>query len=109
MITFNDFIDIIEKRHVKDADGFGCSQDIILASVRANKTRMSQNEVYSNNAVTARQMVSFKFRVIPGLTVKPSMFITDTEGRYNIVDADSITGGRMYMICTATLVEPSEG
>ena len=108
-VILNDFIDIIERRVDKDAEGFGSETDIILASVRAEKSYASMTEKGANDATFAVQIATFKFRRIPSLPIHPDMFIVDAAGRYNITAIDEMSGRGMYLVITAQLVTASEG
>ena len=105
----NDFIDIIEHRVDRDAEGFGQESDVVLASVRAEKSYAAMTETDVNNASFAMQTAVFRFRCIPGLRIEPSQFITDAAGRYNITAVDEVSGRGMYLIVTAQRVAASEG
>ena len=105
----NDFIDIIERRVDRDAEGFGLESDVVLASVRAEKSYAAMTETDVNNASFAMQTAVFRFRCIPGLRIEPSQFITDAAGRYNITAVDEVSGRGMYLIVTAQRVAASEG
>lgn len=107
----NDFIDIIERRVDKDSEGFGSETDVILASVRAEKSYSlgDQRETKENDATFAVQTATFKFRRIPALLIHPDMFIVDAAGRYNITAVDEVSGRGMYIVATARLVTESEG
>ena len=107
-IRMNDFMDIIERRVDKDAEGFGRESDVVLASVRAEKSYVSMSEE-TNDATFAVQAATFKFRRIPGLAIHPELFLVDSAGRYNITAVDEVSGRGMYIIATARLVTASEG
>ena len=110
-VQLNDFIDIIERRVDKDAESFGAETDVILASVRAEKSYSlgDQRETSANDATFAVQTATFKFRRIPSLPIHPDMFIVDSTGRYNITAVDEMSGRGLYIVATARLVTPSEG
>ena len=93
-MQLNDFIDIIERRVDKDAESFGAETDVILASVRAEKSYSlgDQRETSANDATFAVQTATFKFRRIPSLPIHPDMFIVDSTGRYNITAVDEMSG-----------------
>ena len=105
----SDFIDIIERRGTTDDEAFSSDQDIVLASVRAEKSYTGMNEASKDDATFVTQTAVFRFRCIPGLRVEPSQFITDAAGRYNITAVDEISGHGMYIVVTAQLVTASEG
>ena len=108
-VQMNDFIDIIERRVDKDAEGFGQESDVVLASVRAEKSYAAMTETDASNATFAIQTAVFKLRRIPGLAIQPDLFITDAAGRYNIKAVDEISGRGMYLVVTAQRVAASEG
>mgnify|MGYP000862602412 CR=1 FL=1 len=110
-VQLNDFIDIIERRVDKDAEGFGSEIDVILASIRAEKSYSlgDQRETTENDATFAVQTATFKLRRIPSLPIHPDMFIVDAAGRYNITAVDEMSGRGMYLVVTARLVTASEG
>ena len=108
-VQLNDLIDIIERRVDKDAEGFGADTDVILASVRAEKSYASMDEKGANDATFAVQTATFKFRRIPSLPIHPDMFIVDAVGRYNITAVDEMSGRGLYIVATARLVTASEG
>ena len=110
-MQLNDFIDIIERRVDKDAASFGAETDVILASVRAEKSYSlgDQRETSANDATFAVQTATFKFRRIPSLPIHPDMFIVDSTGRYNITAVDEMSGRGLYIVAAARLVTASEG
>ncbi|MCL1796692.1 MAG: head-tail adaptor protein [Clostridia bacterium] len=101
-------IDIISTEPVKDAEGFVTKGDNILASVRAYKevrNTTARWERIIGNAAFASVTAMFRFRKIPGLTVSVVHFITDGEGRYNIVSAEDVRGRGMYVEVLAEKLE----
>ena len=105
----NDFIEIIQRRCTTDEEAFSSDQDVVLASVRAEKSYTGMNESSKDDATFATQTAVFRFRCIPGLRVEPSLFITDAAGRYNITAVDEVSGRGMYLVVTAQRVAASEG
>ena len=103
----NDFIEIIQRRGATDEEAFSSDQDVVLASVRAEKSYGSMTEKQANDATFAAQTAVFRLRHIPGLRVEPSMFITDAAGRYNITAVDEISGRGMYIEILAKKVTSS--
>ena len=104
---FNDFIEIIQRRSTTDDEAFSSYQDVVLASVRAEKSYGSMTETQANDATFAAQTAVFRLRHIPGLRVEPSMFITDAAGRYNITAVDEVSGRGMYIEVLAKKVTSS--
>ncbi|HCG35263.1 MAG TPA: head-tail adaptor protein [Clostridiales bacterium] len=105
----NAFIDIITTEPIKDAEGFVTTGDHTLASVRAYKevrNTTAKWERIIGSAAFSSVTVLFRFRKIPDLTVTTSHFISDSEGRYNIVSAEDVRGRGMYV---EVLAEKTEG
>ena len=104
------FIDIISTVPVKDADGFVTNGDTILASVRANKETRNTSAKWERiigSAAFATVSAVFRFRKIPDLEVNSTLFISDADGRYNIVSAEDVRGRGMYVEVLAEKLEPS--
>ena len=104
---FNDFIEIIQRRSTTDDEAFSSDQDVVLASVRAEKSYGSMTETQANDATFTAQTALFRFRRIPGLCVEPSLFITDAAGRYNVTAVDEVSGRGMYIEVLAKKVMSS--
>ena len=103
----NTFIDIITTAPFKDADGFVTTGDTVLASVRAYKEEKHGSERWANMAAFSEATALFRFRKIPDLTVDTTLFISDADGRYNIVNAEDVRGRGMYVECLCERIEGS--
>jgi hypothetical protein len=106
----NTFIDIISTAPVKDAEGFATTGDTVLASVRAYKETRNATAKWERiigSAAFAGVSVLFRFRNIPNLPIETAYFITDADGRYNIVGAENVGGREMYWECLCEKVEGS--
>ncbi len=106
----NTTIDIISTEPVKDAEGFVTTGDHILASVRAYKEVRNTSAKWERiigNAAFASVSASFRFRKIPDLTVTTSHFLSDADGRYNIISAEDVRGRGMYVEVLAEKLEGS--
>ena len=103
----NAFIDIVEQKQVKDAEGFTCAVDTIVASVRAYREDRHGTAKWANRAVFSSASALFRFRVIPGITVTPGMAIVCADGRYRILSAEDVKGRGMYVEALAEKIEPS--
>jgi hypothetical protein len=104
----NTLIDIITAEPAKDADGFVTNGDRILASVRAYKETRNTSarwERIIGSAAFTSVTAMFRFRKIPKLTVTTSHFLSDGEGRYNIVSAEDVRGRGMYVECLCQKLE----
>lgn len=106
----NTLIDIISSAPAKDAEGFATKGDTVLASVRAYKEARNTSarwERILGNAAFAHVTALFRFRKIPGLTVDTALFISDADGRYNIVSAEDVRDRGMYVEALAEKIEGS--
>lgn len=93
----NTLIDLITTQPVKDTEGFVSTGDTIIASVRAYKEDRHGNESWKNRAVFTSASALFRFRRIPGITVKTNMIIVCDTGRYNIVSVEDVKNRGMYI------------
>ena len=101
-------INIISTDPIKDAEGFVTKGDNIIASVKAYKevrNTTAKWERIIGNAAFSSVTVLFRFRKIPDLTVKTSHFLSDSEGRYNIISAEDVRGRGMYVEVLAERLE----
>ena len=102
-------INIISTDPIKDAEGFVTKGDNIIASVKAYKevrNTTAKWERIIGNAAFSSVTAMFRFRKIPGLTVTTSHFISEADGRYNVVSAEDVRGRGMYV---GVLTEKLEG
>jgi hypothetical protein len=105
----NSFIDIIQTVQKKDAAGFADSSDTVLASVRAYREDRHGNKLWANRAAFSTATVLFRFRVIPGLKIIPSLYIACQGERFKILSAEDVRGKGMYIEALAEHIEPSKG
>lgn len=106
----NSFINIISTEPVKDAEGFVTKGDHVLASIKAYKEIRNVSAKWERiigNAAFSSVTAIFRFRKIPGLTVTTSHFLSDKDGRYNIVSAEDVRGRGMYVVVLAEKLEGS--
>jgi head-tail adaptor len=102
------FIDIIQTEQSKDADGFVTSADTVLASVRAYREDRHGNELWANRAAWSAATSLFRFRKIPGVEIRPSLFITCSGERFRVLSAEDVRGRGMYIEVLAERLEPSK-
>jgi hypothetical protein len=96
----NATINMITTEPTKDAEGFVTRGDRVLATVKAYKEPRGVTarwERIMSNAAFANVEAMFRFRKIPGLDVTSTHFITDSDGRYNIISAEDVRGRGMYV------------
>ena len=101
-------INIISTDPIKDAEGFVTKGDNIIASVKAYKevrNTTAKWERIIGNAAFSSVTAMFRFRKIPGLTVTTSHFISEADGRYNIISAEDVRGRGMYVEVLAEKLE----
>ena len=103
----NTFIDLTEKRIIKDSDGFSTETDVIVASVRAYREGRHGNEKWANRAQFSEATDLFRFRCIPGVTVTTAMVIVNGDGRFEITSVEDVKGRGMYIEVLAKEVKPS--
>lgn len=106
----NTFIDIISIEPAKDAEGFVTKDDHVLASLRAYKevrNTTAKWERIVGSAAFSNVNAMFRFRRVPSLTLSTSHFISDSDGRYNIVSVENVKGRGMYVEVLAEKMEGS--
>ena len=103
----NTIIDLIEKRTVRDSEGFSTETDIVLASVRAYREGQHGNEKWANRAQFSEATDLFRFRCIPSVTVTTAMVIVNGDGRFEITSVEDVKGRGMYIQVLAKEVKPS--
>lgn len=102
----NTFIDIVETRKVKDAEGFATEEDVALASVRAYREGRHGSEKWANRAVFSEATDLFRFRRIPGVTVTTAMTVVCGGSRFAITSVEDVKGRGMYLEVLAKEVKP---
>ena len=105
----NEFIDIIESQQTKDAESFAFSTDNVLASVRAYKEERHGNLQWANRAAFSSATCLFRFRVIPGVKIIPSLFIVCRGERYRVISVEDVRGRGMYIEVLAEKLNPVGG
>ena len=107
--SMTQFIDIGEVINEKDSEGFAVPVDIVRASVRAYKEDRRGTESWRNRALFTNANALFRFRVIPGLPITTSMWITCGGDRYDIKHVEDLRNRQMYIEVLAEKYEPSKG
>ncbi len=105
----NTNIDIVSTEPIKDAEGFVIKGDRTLASVKAYKevrNTTARWERIVGSAAFSNVTTLFRFRKVPALALSTSHFISDEDGRYNIINVENIKGRGMYV---EVLTEKLEG
>ncbi|GAA0493114.1 hypothetical protein IRB23M11_01910 [Alkalibacterium sp. m-11] len=103
------YIVIITTETIKDNEGFGKTEDTIIASVRAYKEERHASEKWSNRAVFSEATALFCFRKIPDTPVTTKMVIVCSDGRYEITGVEDVKSRGMYIEVLAKKVVASSG
>ena len=103
----NTIIDLIEKRTVRDSEGFSTETDIVLASVRAYREGRHGNEKWANRATFSEATDLFRFRRIPNVSITTAMVVVNKDGRFEITSVVDVKGRGLYMEVLAKEVVPS--
>ena len=106
-LRLNTFIDIIERRPVKDTERFSQTVDEIIASIRAYKEDRHATVAWANRAAFSNATALFRFRVIPEVTIKPEMIIVCADGRYRVLSVEDVKNRNMYLEALSIKVEPA--
>lgn len=93
----NIFIDIVEKRHTTDDEGFSTETDVTVASVRAYREGRHGSEKWANMAAFSTATDLFRFRVIPGLEITTDMRILCDGHTFEITSVEDVKGRGMYL------------
>ena len=95
--NMNTFIDIIEKRHETDDEGFSAEYDVVLARVRAYREGRHGSEKWANRAAFSAATDLFRIRSIPGTQLRTDMVILCGDERFEITSVENIKGRGMYI------------
>ena len=104
----NQMISIVRSDPNPDAEGFADPVDTVLASVRAYREDRHGTQIWANRAAFSTATALFRFRVIPGLTVTPCLFILCDGERFRILSAEDVRGRGMYVELLVEQIEPSQ-
>lgn len=103
----NTFIDIVEQRKSKNAEGFAATEDVAVASVRAYREGRHGSEKWANRAAFSEATDLFRFRCIPGVEVTTAMVVRCGDARFNITSVEDVKGRGMYLEVLAKEVTAS--
>lgn len=103
----NTFIDIVEQRKAKDAEGFAATEDMAVATVRAYREGRHGSEKWANRAAFSEATDLFRFRCIPGVKITTAMMIRCGGERFNITSVEDVKGRGMYLEVLAKEVSAS--
>ena len=101
----NTFVDLIEKKQVKDEYGFVTESDVIIASFRAYYEPKHGSEKWVNRTQLFEATALFQFRAISGIKVTTDMVLTCEHGRFEITSVEDVKGKGMYIEVMATIMK----
>lgn len=93
----NTNIDIIEKQHAQDEEGFSSASYVVLASVRAYREGRHGSEKWANRASFSNATDLFRFRAIPEVKVTTAMVIACKDRMFEIISVEDVKGRGMYI------------
>ena len=77
----NEFIELLRTGTRTDEEGFGVTEEEVLASVRAYREPRNASQRWVNRAAFSDATDLFRFRMIPGVEVTTSLVIACAGGR----------------------------
>lgn len=101
------WIDLRQKKLLKDEEGFGTIEYETVATVRAYREGRHGSEKWSNRASFTDATDLFRFRVIPYAKVTTEMIILCEAREYEITSIENVKGRGMYLEVLAREVTPS--
>lgn len=105
----NRMAEIVEKRRVKDAEGFTSDQEVTLASVRVYREGRHGSLRWANLAAFSDATDLFRFRRTPGLKVTTAHTILCDGERFSIISVEDVKGRGMYAEILAKKVVATSG
>ena len=105
----NRMAEIVEKRRVKDAEGFTSEQELALASLRVYREGRHGSERWANFAAFSEATDLFRFRCIPNVTVTTDHIIYCGGERFDITSVEDVKGRGMYTEVLAKKVVATHG
>ena len=105
----NRMAEIVEKRRVKDAEGFTSEQELALASLRVYREGRHGSERWANLAAFSEATDLFRFRCIPNVTVTTDHIIYCGGERFDITSVEDVKGRGMYTEVLAKKVVATHG
>lgn len=93
----NTIIKIIKPSISTDIEGFGSTNDIIVAEVHAYREDSNSTERWKLKAVFLDASAFFRFRAIPGITIDNNYIIISNDERFNIISVEDVRRRNMYV------------
>lgn len=103
----NTFIEITEKEHITDDEGFSVVHDTVIAKVRAYREGRHGSERWANRATFSEATDLFRFRVIPTVEITTEMRILCGKSVFEITSVEDVKGRGMYIEVLAKEVKSS--
>ena len=101
--------ELVEKRNVKDTEGFTSKQDVTLASFRVYREGRHGSMRWANLAAFSEATELFRFRRMPEVTVEPGQAIICDGERFEVLSVEDVKGRSMYVEALAKKVVASRG
>ena len=105
----NCMAEIVEKRRIKDSEGFTSDQEVTLASIRASREGRHGSLRWANLAAFSDATDLFRFRKIPNVTVSTAYTIICGGERFSIISVEDVKGRGMYVEVLAKKVVATSG
>lgn len=105
----NRFAQLVEKRNVKDVEGFSSKEDVVLASFRVYHEGRHGSVRWANLAAFSEATDLFRFRTIPDVTVETGQAIVCDGDRFEILSVEDVKGRSMYVKVLAKKVVATHG
>ena len=101
----NTFVDLIEKRKLKDSAGFITEADEIIASFRSYFEPKHGSQKWVNRTQVFEANALFQFRQIPSIKITTDMVLVCGHGRFEIISIENVKGRGMYIEVLGKLVK----
>ena len=105
----NRIAEIVEKRRIKDAEGFTSDQEVTLAAIRVYREGRHGSERWANLAAFSEATDLFRFRTVPGLVITTEHYLVCDGEQFDIVSVEDVKGRGMYTEVLAKKVVVSSG
>ena len=93
----NTRIQIIRTEETTDSEGFGVTEDVVIADVAAYREDRNSTERWANRAVFADVAALFRFRAIPNVSIDNRCVIISDSERFNITSVENVRRRNMYI------------
>ncbi|MBR3298941.1 MAG: head-tail adaptor protein [Clostridia bacterium] len=105
----NRFAELVEKRNVRDSEGFTSKENVVLASFRVYHEGRHGSVRWANLAAFSEATDLFRFRTNPDVHVVTGQIIICDGERFEILSVENVRGRSMYVEVLARQVVASHG